>query len=66
MSFAKCVLVELEKLSESVYREVAFGVFFLVDHCGGQGLFVGLSLEDLFLDGAGRNETIDKTWKGTF
>ena len=33
--FAKRVLVKLEKLSESVQREVTFSVFFLIDDCGG-------------------------------
>ena len=34
MSFTKSILVELEKLSESVDREMSFGVFFLVDDGG--------------------------------
>jgi len=60
MGFAKCVLIELEKLSESVQRKVPFGVFLFVNDCGGQRLFVGLALEDLFFDRSCRDEAIDK------
>ena len=35
VSFAKCVLIELKELSESIYREVSLGVFLLVDDGGG-------------------------------
>jgi len=61
VGFAKSVLVELKELPESINREVPFGVFFLVDDSGGQGLFIGLSLEDFLFDCSGRNETINKT-----
>ena len=52
VSFAKSVLVELEKLSESIERKVTFSVFSFVDDCGRQRLLVGLSLEDLLFDGS--------------
>jgi hypothetical protein len=61
VSLAESVLVELEKLSQSIEGEMTFGVFFLVDDRGGQRLLVGLSLEDLLFDRPGRNEAIDKT-----
>jgi len=61
VSFAKSALVKLEKLSESVERKMTFSVFSLIDDRRGQGLLVGLPLEDLLFDCPGRNEAIDKT-----
>ena len=63
VGLAKRVLVELEKLSQRIDREVTFGILFLVDNGRGQGLLVGLSLEDLLFDCSCRNEAINKTWR---
>lgn len=62
MRLTECILVEQEQLPERVDREVALGVFFLVDDTRGQCLFVGLSLEDLLFDGPGADETIDEAY----
>ena len=54
------VLVEREQLSQGLEREMSLCILFLVYHCGGQSLLRSLSLEDLFFDGPGRNESVDE------
>ena len=50
--------LELEQFAQRVEREVALDVFGRVDDAGREGLLVGLALEDLLLDRAGRDEAV--------
>ena len=58
MRIARRVISELEELAERIEREVALDVLGGVDHTRGQGLLVGLALEDLLFNGAGRDEAV--------
>ena len=54
------VFIEREQLSQGLEREMPLCILFLVYHRGGQCLLRSLSLEDLFFDGPGRNESVDE------
>ena len=60
---AQRILFELEKLPKHVNREMTLGILFLIDDCGGQSLFGGLSLEDLLFNRSSRDETVHEAWK---
>jgi len=60
VGIALCLLVEEEELSKVVEGEVSFRRFgAVVDDASGEGLLVGLSLEDFLLDGSLINEDSD-------
>lgn len=60
MSFTEGLFLELEQLPQGIDGEMPFGILLLVDNARRQGLFGGLTLEDLLLDCPRGYETIDK------
>lgn len=52
--------LELEQLPERVDGEVPLCILLLVDDARGERLLAGLPLEDLFLDRARRDKTINE------
>lgn len=60
VGFAQSALVEEEQFPQGIDRKVALNVLFLVYDCGRKSLFVRLPLEDFLLDGARRNEAVNK------
>ena len=60
MRLAKCIFVEQEQFPESVEGEVPLDIFLLVHDSRRERLLVGLSLEDLLLDGTCGDKPIDE------
>jgi hypothetical protein len=49
-------------LAKGIQGEMSLSILLLVNNGGGESLFIGLSLENLFFDCAGRYKAVDKAF----